>query len=61
MNECDYDRLCDFVGDVVRIFENCRLFNQPNSQVAKCSEALESFFAQKLDLLRKNIAANHSA
>ncbi len=59
MTEGRYTRLCEFVGDVVRIFENCRLFNQPNSQIAKCSEALEAFFVQKLVLLRDKIAANH--
>jgi hypothetical protein len=59
LNDGHYDRLCDFVGDVVRIFENCRLYNQPNSQIAKCSEQLETFFVQKLQLLREKIAANH--
>ncbi len=59
INDGHYVRLCEFVGDVARIFENCRLFNQPASQIAKCSEALENFFAQKLGLLREKIAANH--
>ncbi len=41
----------------MRIFENCRYFNQPSSQIMKSAEALESFFAQKLSLLRDKIAA----
>ncbi len=53
----NYTRLNEFVGDVVRIFENCRLFNQPASQIAKCSEALENFFVQKLVLLRDKLAS----
>lgn len=55
VNQHHYNRLSEFVGDVTRIFENCRLFNQPNTQVAKCAESLESFFAQKLGLLREKM------
>jgi hypothetical protein len=40
----------------MRIFENCRFFNQPNSQITKSAVALEGFFAQKLSQLREKIA-----
>lgn len=50
-----YGKLSDFVGDVMRIFENCRYFNQPNTQIMKCAEGLEGFFAQKLGLLREKL------
>lgn len=56
-----YTKLCQFVGDVMRIFENCRYFNQPNTQIMKCAEGLEGFFAQKLTLLRDKIAGDASA
>ncbi|CAB4054287.1 BPTF [Lepeophtheirus salmonis] len=48
VNQSQYQRLSDFVGDVMRIFENCRYFNQDNSQVLRCAESLENYFAQKL-------------
>ena len=51
-----YTKLSEFVGDMMRIFENCRFFNQPNSPVAKSAVALEAFFAQKLTQLREKIA-----
>ena len=50
-----YGKLSEFVGDVMRIFENCRYFNQPNTQIMKCAEGLEGFFAQKLGLLREKL------
>ena len=50
-----YGKLVEFVGDVMRIFENCRYFNQPNTQIMKCAEGLETFFAQKLGLLREKL------
>ena len=50
-----YGKLAEFVGDVMRIFENCRYFNQPNTQIMKCAEGLETFFAQKLGLLREKL------
>jgi nucleosome-remodeling factor subunit BPTF len=55
VNRNTYSRFCDFVGDISRIFENCRYFNQPNSQITKCAEALESFFTQKLSLAREKL------
>ena len=54
-----YRKLSEFVGDVMRIFENCRYFNQPDTQIMKCAEGLESFFAQKLALLREKLEASN--
>ena len=56
VTERKYTKLSEFVGDVMRIFENCRFFKQPNSQITKSAVALESFFSQKLALLREKIA-----
>ena len=60
VNQQYYNKLSEFVGDVMRIFENCRFFNQPNSQIMKSAIALESFFASKLTILREKIAASWS-
>jgi flagellar biosynthesis/type III secretory pathway chaperone len=56
VNQQYYSKLSEFVGDVMRIFENCRFFNQPNSAILKSAIALEAFFAQKLSALRQKIA-----
>ena len=55
-----YKTLTEFIGDVMRIFENCRFFNQPDSPVVKSAECLESFFAQKLVLLRERVVSSSS-
>ena len=39
----------------MRIFENCRFFNQPNSSIMKSAESLENFFSQKLSHLRERV------
>jgi nucleosome-remodeling factor subunit BPTF len=56
VNQQHYKKLSEFVGDVMRIFENCRFFNLPNSAITKSAVALEAFFSQKLALLREKIA-----
>lgn len=58
LNNGEYEKMCEFVGDVMRIFENCRYFNQPGSQIMKSAENLESFFSQKLALLREKVAGH---
>ena len=55
VNNGDYTKLCEFIGDVMRIFENCRFFNQPNSSIMKSAESLENFFSQKLSHLRERV------
>lgn len=57
VNNGEYTKLCEFVGDVMRIFENCRFFNQPNSSIMKSAEGLESFFSSKLEQLRQRVAS----
>jgi len=56
VNNGSYNKLCEFVGDVMRIFENCRFFNQPSSSIMKSAEGLEAFFNSKLDQLRQKVA-----
>jgi hypothetical protein len=56
VNNGSYNKLCEFVGDVMRIFENCRFFNQPSSSIMKSAEGLEAFFNSRLDRLRRKVA-----
>ena len=56
MNGGSYKRLCEFVGDVMRILENCRYYNQPGNPLLKNAENLEIFFAQKLVALREKLS-----
>merc|ERR1711899_540810 len=53
-----YTTLCKFIGDVMRIFENCRIFNPENSLITKNADNLESYFIQKLAVLREKVAAS---
>ena len=55
-----YTTLCKFIGDVMRIFENCRIFNPENSLITKNADNLESYFIQKLSVLREKDAASGS-
>lgn len=43
-----YTRLSDFVRDVTKIFDNCRLYNPTDSPFYQCAEVLETYFVQKL-------------
>ena len=58
VNNGQYTKLCEFIGDVMRIFENCRFFNQPNTSIMKSAQSLETFFSQKLSQLREKVAAS---
>jgi len=58
VNNGQYTKLCEFIGDVMRIFENCRFFNQPNTSIMKSAQSLEAFFSQKLSQLREKVAAS---
>jgi len=48
LREKKYTTLAEFVADVSRIFNNCRIFNPPDSSFYKCAEVLDNFFVQKL-------------
>ncbi|KAA0201313.1 hypothetical protein HAZT_HAZT007454 [Hyalella azteca] len=47
-----YNRLADFVGDIILLLDNCRLYNPPNSSFVSCAATLESFCCSKLKLLK---------
>ena len=57
VNYNEYGCLADFIGDVSRIFENCRYFNQEGSNVAKSAQNLEEFLAKQIVTVREKVAA----
>ena len=57
VNYNEYGCLADFIGDVSRIFENCRYFNQEGSNVAKSAQNLEQFLAKQIVMVREKVAA----
>ncbi|CAL8092678.1 unnamed protein product [Orchesella dallaii] len=48
-----YEKLRDFIGDVTKIFENCRYFNDSTSDIYRHADNLERFFVQKIWTLRQ--------
>ena len=56
VNYNEYGCLADFIGDVTRIFENCRYFNQEGSNVAKSAQNLEQFLAKQIVTVREKMA-----
>ncbi|ODM94816.1 hypothetical protein Ocin01_11866 [Orchesella cincta] len=48
-----YEKLRDFIGDVTKIFENCRYFNDSTSDIYRQADNLERFFVQKIWTLRQ--------
>jgi len=58
VNQGQYEKLAEFIGDITRIFENCRYFNPQGTSVAKAAENLESFFSQKITLVREKVLGN---
>ncbi|OWF46473.1 nucleosome-remodeling factor subunit NURF301-like isoform X2 [Mizuhopecten yessoensis] len=50
-----YHRLKDFVKDVTKIFDNCRLYNPTDTPFYQCAEVLETFFVQKLKSVKERI------
>ncbi|KAK8737071.1 hypothetical protein OTU49_004786, partial [Cherax quadricarinatus] len=56
VEERSYRRLAQFIGDVMLVFDNCRLYNPPNSSFCSCAATLESFFCQRLRSLKLRLA-----
>ncbi|KAL4240135.1 hypothetical protein ACF0H5_000929 [Mactra antiquata] len=52
MDAHQYRRLTDFIKDVTKIFNNCRLYNPPDTPFFQCAEVLETFFVQRLKALK---------
>jgi len=58
VNYNQYNCLAEFIGDITRIFENCRYFNPQGTGVAKAAENLEIFLAQKIEGVREKVTLN---
>ena len=56
LQERRYKRLSEFIGDVTKIFDNCRYYNAKESNIARCANTLEAFFGPKLKILRSSLA-----
>lgn len=57
INERRYQRLLEFIGDVTKIFDNCRYYNAKESNIARCATTLETFFVPRLRSLRASMAS----
>ena len=50
-----YRRLSDFIKDVTKIFNNCRLYNPVDTPFFQCAEVVETFFAQRMKSLKDKL------
>ncbi|KFB42218.1 AGAP006133-PA-like protein [Anopheles sinensis] len=50
-----YQTLSEFIGDMTKIFDNCRYYNPKDSPFFRCAESLESFFVQKIKHFREHL------
>ncbi|XP_044734089.1 nucleosome-remodeling factor subunit NURF301, partial [Chrysoperla carnea] len=55
INDRIYNKLSDFIGDMTKIFDNCRYYNPKESQFFKCAESLEGYFVNKIKFLREKL------
>ncbi|KAE8752789.1 hypothetical protein FOCC_FOCC000527 [Frankliniella occidentalis] len=55
INERSYQKLSEFIGDMTKIFDNCRYYNPKESPFYKCAESLEAYFVQKIKGLRDKL------
>ncbi|KAJ2952773.1 hypothetical protein O0L34_g7133 [Tuta absoluta] len=55
VNEQSYSTLSEFIGDMTKIFDNCRYFNPKDSEFYRCAESLEAFFAHKIKYFREKL------
>ncbi|XP_053677351.1 nucleosome-remodeling factor subunit NURF301 [Anopheles nili] len=56
-----YQTLSEFIGDMTKIFDNCRYYNPKESPFFRCAESLESFFVQKIKHFREHLIDHESA
>ncbi|XP_066157343.1 nucleosome-remodeling factor subunit NURF301 isoform X1 [Euwallacea fornicatus] len=58
INEQSYRKLSEFIGDMTKIFDNCRYYNPKESPFFKCAETLEAYFVNKIKCLRDKLYEN---
>ncbi|CAB0041624.1 unnamed protein product [Trichogramma brassicae] len=56
INEGVYKKLSEFIGDMTKIFDNCRYYNPKESPFFKCAESLETYFVNKIKCLREKFS-----
>ncbi|XP_015175523.1 PREDICTED: nucleosome-remodeling factor subunit NURF301 isoform X2 [Polistes dominula] len=56
INDRSYKKLSEFIGDMTKIFDNCRYYNPKESPFFKCAESLESYFVLKIKSLREKFS-----
>jgi hypothetical protein len=52
LNTGKYTNLAQFIGDMTKVFDNCRYYNDRKSPFYNCAEQLEAFFVQKIKTFR---------
>ncbi|XP_054160935.1 nucleosome-remodeling factor subunit BPTF-like [Oppia nitens] len=55
INRENYESLAQFIGDITKMFDNCRYYNARNSPFFQCAEQLEAFFVSKIKTFRENM------
>nr|XP_023027352.1 nucleosome-remodeling factor subunit NURF301 [Leptinotarsa decemlineata] len=55
INDQRYKKLSEFIGDMTKIFDNCRYYNPKESPFYKCAESLEAYFVNKIKCLRDKL------
>ncbi|KAJ8687395.1 hypothetical protein QAD02_023189 [Eretmocerus hayati] len=56
INDRTYKKLSEFIGDMTKIFDNCRYYNPKESLFFKCAESLETYFVNKIKCLREKFS-----
>lgn len=51
----NYTTLSEYIGDMTKIFDNCRYYNPKESPFYRCAESLEAYFVQKIKFFRENL------
>ena len=60
VNFSEYLSLAEFIGDVTKIFENCRYYNpggHPFTSMAKSADNLEQFLVKQIGSIRDRVSA----
>lgn len=50
-----YTKLTEFIGDMTKIFDNCRFYNPKDTSFYKCADKLEAYFVQRIKDFRDNL------
>lgn len=55
LNNRRYTQLAQFIGDMTKIFDNCRYYNDRRSPFYSCADSLEAFFVSKIKTFREQM------